>query len=323
MKVLSLVAAVLILLTYVIELSPFYRNGGLKIFYEINFENSIFFGLSIFLVISTIVSCVALFTVLSKNNFRAIKPLASIALLTYFLSHLSYIYIYFIRFHPWNDQLQNSGWTLWELIKFRTFGNWTLISGLWMGYFELGIGELIAITRGFIVSLILIALVVLVFTSKIEIPQKVPSKTFFPTQVAEISTPSNTLTNPEGSSMDSNAQWKVKLPGQPDQSVDTATLQMWARSGVIRPDTLVQDVQNGMTYSATQIPTVFSSKSYVTALLLSFFIGYLGIDRFYLGHTGLGIGKLLTFGGCGIWALIDFILIAMRKVTDSQGNPLA
>jgi len=120
-----------------------------------------------------------------------------------------------------------------------------------------------------------------------------------------------------------NAQWIVKMPGQPDNAVDTATLQMWARSSVIRPDTLIVEASSGMSYQASQIPGVFSTKSYVTALLLSFFLGYLGVDRFYLGQTGLGIGKLLTFGGCGIWSLIDFIMIAMRKVTDSQGNPLA
>jgi len=120
-----------------------------------------------------------------------------------------------------------------------------------------------------------------------------------------------------------NGQWLVKLPGQPDNAVDTPTLQMWARSGVIHPDTLIVETSSGMSYAANQIPGVFSTKSYVTALLLSFFLGYLGVDRFYLGQTGLGVGKLLTFGGCGIWALIDFILIAMRKVTDSQGNPLA
>ncbi len=123
--------------------------------------------------------------------------------------------------------------------------------------------------------------------------------------------------------LNNDKQWQVKMPGQPDQAVDTATLQMWARSGVIRPDTLVVEVKNGMSYNASQIPGVFSSKSYVTTLLLSWFLGILGVDRFYLGHTGLGIGKLLTLGGCGIWALIDFILIAMRKVTDAQGNPLA
>ena len=66
-----------------------------------------------------------------------------------------------------------------------------------------------------------------------------------------------------------------------------------------------------------------SDKSYTTALWLSFLHGGLGIDRFYLGYKGLGIAKLLTLGGVGIWALIDFILIAMRKVPDAQGRPLA
>ena len=120
-----------------------------------------------------------------------------------------------------------------------------------------------------------------------------------------------------------NAQWVVKIPGQQDQAVDTGTLAMWARSGVLRPESLVLDANSGMTYQANQIPGIFSTKQYVTTLLLSFFLGGLGVDRFYLGYTGMGVGKLLTLGGCGIWSLVDFILIAMRKVTDSQGNPLA
>ncbi|MFT4299743.1 MAG: NINE protein [Aeromicrobium sp.] len=66
-----------------------------------------------------------------------------------------------------------------------------------------------------------------------------------------------------------------------------------------------------------------SDKQYVVALLLSFFAGGLGVDRFYLGYTGLGIAKLLTCGGLGIWSIIDFVLIALGKVPDAQGRPLA
>ena len=63
-------------------------------------------------------------------------------------------------------------------------------------------------------------------------------------------------------------------------------------------------------------------KSWMMALLLSFFLGVFGIDRFYLGYTVLGVVKLLTCGGAGIWALIDFVMILLNKLPDAQGNEL-
>lgn len=66
----------------------------------------------------------------------------------------------------------------------------------------------------------------------------------------------------------------------------------------------------------------YALKSKLVALLLSIFLGELGIDRFYLGKIGTGILKLITVGGCGIWYLIDIILIATGKMTDKNGNQL-
>ena len=51
-------------------------------------------------------------------------------------------------------------------------------------------------------------------------------------------------------------------------------------------------------------------KSAGTALALSILFGWLGIDRFYIGDTGMGLGKLFTLGGCVIWAFVDWFLIS-------------
>ncbi len=53
-------------------------------------------------------------------------------------------------------------------------------------------------------------------------------------------------------------------------------------------------------------------KKWIVALLLSIFLGGLGIDRFYMGYIGTGILKLITLGGLGIWWLIDLIMIATK-----------
>jgi TM2 domain-containing membrane protein YozV len=50
-------------------------------------------------------------------------------------------------------------------------------------------------------------------------------------------------------------------------------------------------------------------KDPTTVLIVSIFAGSLGIDRFMIGDTGLGVGKLLTAGGCGVWWIVDLFLI--------------
>jgi hypothetical protein len=63
-------------------------------------------------------------------------------------------------------------------------------------------------------------------------------------------------------------------------------------------------------------------KQWLTALLFSIFLGGLGVDRFYLGYTGLGVFKILTLGGLGVWWLIDMILMACNEIKDANGNEL-
>ena len=52
--------------------------------------------------------------------------------------------------------------------------------------------------------------------------------------------------------------------------------------------------------------------NWILVLVMSILFGELGVDRFIMGHIGLGILKLITFGGCGIWWLVDLILIATK-----------
>jgi TM2 domain-containing membrane protein YozV len=63
-----------------------------------------------------------------------------------------------------------------------------------------------------------------------------------------------------------------------------------------------------------------SDKDWLTCVLLSFFLGALGIHSFYVGKTAIGIVQILTLGGCGIWQLIDFIMIVCGSYRDADGK---
>ena len=74
-----------------------------------------------------------------------------------------------------------------------------------------------------------------------------------------------------------------------------------------------------MTTTATQT----GQKSWVVALILCLFVGMLGAHRFYVGKIGTGVLQILTFGGLGVWVLVDLIMIIVGKFNDKDGLALA
>jgi len=79
----------------------------------------------------------------------------------------------------------------------------------------------------------------------------------------------------------------------------------------------------GVRQKSAILGTMDVGANWLTLLLLSIFLGSLGVDRFYVGKIGTGILKLVTVGGFGIWWLIDLIMIICGKFTDSKGNVIS
>ena len=63
-------------------------------------------------------------------------------------------------------------------------------------------------------------------------------------------------------------------------------------------------------------------REFLPTALLSMFLGQFGIHRFYTGHMLIGALQLITLGGCGIWALVDYVLICFNQFKDAQGRLL-
>ena len=113
----------------------------------------------------------------------------------------------------------------------------------------------------------------------------------------------------------------IQRMGSEEGPYSLADLQAQVRAGSVKYNTLIRRGDSAW-FNASEVPGLFSEKEWLVALLLSLVLGYLGVDRFYLGHVGLGILKLITLGGLGIWYVVDLILIATGGLRDSNGLPL-
>jgi hypothetical protein len=71
-----------------------------------------------------------------------------------------------------------------------------------------------------------------------------------------------------------------------------------------------------------QLPGAPPERSFIATWMFSWLLGFLGVDRFYLGKVGTGIAKLLTVGGLGVWWLIDLILTLAGVQRDKEGRLL-
>ncbi len=113
----------------------------------------------------------------------------------------------------------------------------------------------------------------------------------------------------------------VQALGQEQGPLDFNSLAQMAINGQVKGDTPVRSAEAQQYFPAKEVPGLFSDKEWLTMVLIAWIGGSLGIDKFYKGETGLGVAKLLTCGGCGIWALYDAIMILLRKQHDVDGRP--
>ena len=68
--------------------------------------------------------------------------------------------------------------------------------------------------------------------------------------------------------------------------------------------------------------TTTSTTDWLTLFLLTFFVGVLGVHRFYVGKIGTGFLMLLTLGGLGVWFLVDLILVVSGQFTNKDGQKI-
>jgi TM2 domain-containing membrane protein YozV len=123
--------------------------------------------------------------------------------------------------------------------------------------------------------------------------------------------------NPHGFNPITHPSPELANPVAPAQPETPQPAQVPLQSFIPQPQ-----VSNSAQTQAQQYTDYSQVKEYLPAFFISLFLGIFGVDRFYLGKIGTGILKLLTFGGLGIWALIDFIMIFTNHAKTKDGKAL-
>src|SRR3954465_6633536 len=121
-----------------------------------------------------------------------------------------------------------------------------------------------------------------------------------------------------------NMSFWIQRMGTQEGPYTFGDLSAQAKAGYITANSMVHraDSAEGSWFTAGEIPGLFSDRDWFVTLVISLFLGSLGMDRFYLGYTTLGVPKLTTCGGGGFWTLADLILIATDSLPDGNGRRL-
>ncbi|GAB6023239.1 TM2 domain-containing protein 2 [Chamberlinius hualienensis] len=105
----------------------------------------------------------------------------------------------------------------------------------------------------------------------------------------------------------------TKFGGQRYEEVETT--KVWCK---VLPEI---ECYGNRTFLKDGFPCIkYSGHYFVTTLIYSILLGFIGLDRFCLGHTGTAVGKLLTLGGVGIWWIVDIILLVTGGLMPEDGS---
>lgn len=125
----------------------------------------------------------------------------------------------------------------------------------------------------------------------------------------------------------SEAKYEVTIPGTEDLSAEQflnltpkQVKELTGKKLSLKETVALKMAQKKIKKEMRKADAAGAPKSQLTALLLAIFVGALGIHRFYLGYTTIGIIQLLTLGGCGIWSLIDLIRIITGDLKPADGS---